>query len=362
LKLEQLVAPGGGAYGATRVDSLFLSFLKDLIPDTKHKDLFDNNKATKLKVLEEWEKMKQKFDPSKPRASPHVLFDGACMMDFFEDHDVDLNLRTCVEHWNAERAQTGLEAIEMRGERRLLIPSKQVEQLFRPCVNSIVEVLSNYVERTKDSTGEQQITIVLAGGFARSPFLRKELQAALNDCAFMLVNNPDLAIVYGAARFGTRHALGNDVVTARVLARSYAVGVTSEYKAHKPEHKRRESSIFFREGKKYIKDVSILVRKGKTVQFDAYNHRHGPFAPLTHSQCAVTFPILSSDHDTIVDRDDDHFVQVCSVSIAVDMSKPYEDRKYYCELCFGGTEIQCFVYESADRTAISVDSGTFSYD
>jgi hypothetical protein len=72
----------------------------------------------------------------------------------------------------------------------------------------------------------------------------------------------------------------------------------------------------------------------------------------------VTFPIFSSDHDTIVDKDE---YQVGSVTVPVDTSKPFGDRKYYCELCLGGADMEFLVYESAKST-IHVGSGKFSYN
>jgi molecular chaperone DnaK (HSP70) len=343
------------------VDSLFLSFLKDLIPDPKHRHLFSNSKVARLKVLEVWERMKQRFDSSDPGRN-YVLFDGACMVDFFEDHSVDLNLRACIQECNAERARAGLPAIGMKGERRLLLPSEQVKKFFKPCIDSIVEALSGYVEGTMASSSEERVNVILAGGFSKSPFLQSEVRAAFPNCNFILLNNPDLAIVIGAARFGTRKMLGEDVVTARVIARSYAVESAVEYNVHNKEHKRRETSAYIVEGTKYIDRMHMLVKRGQTVECDARNPRHGPFFPLTTKQNAISFNIFSSDRDSISDRDEDHATQRCSVDVDVDTSKPYDDRMYYCELCFGGTEIQCLVYESKDERASSVSSGTFSYE
>jgi hypothetical protein len=128
------------------------------------------------------------------------------MTNFFDDHSIDLDLHTCVEYYNDNRDSRELPAIELRGTQRLIIPSEQVKRFFRPCINSIVKVLSHYIERTKErainSSDKQRVTIVLAGGFAMSPFLREELKV-LRDCDFILLDNPDLAIVRGAARFGT---------------------------------------------------------------------------------------------------------------------------------------------------------------
>ena len=82
---------------------------------------------------------------------------------------------------------------------RLEMYYKQMEKFFEKSVYGIVEHLKAIIADCKDLQIE---TLILSGGYANSPYLRKKIRKYFPKYQIIVPRDPDLAVVKGAVFIG----------------------------------------------------------------------------------------------------------------------------------------------------------------
>ncbi|EFR01012.1 hypothetical protein MGYG_04014 [Nannizzia gypsea CBS 118893] len=87
-------------------------------------------------------------------------------------------------------------------ERLVMLSSNDIRQLFDPVVNRIIGLVRKQIEDAEDAESGIINRIILVGGFGDSEYLRKSMETAFFGTTITVPDNPQTAIVKGAALRG----------------------------------------------------------------------------------------------------------------------------------------------------------------
>ncbi|KAF8978270.1 hypothetical protein BGZ46_006652 [Entomortierella lignicola] len=175
---------------------------------------------------------------------PH--FDG------IEDQYLSLPLSNCFD------AIQDPEAIGIDGGYMYLKASELKEIVFEPVVKKVVGLIQEQLRGAKNCSA-----IFMVGGFGSSSYLLQRMKQEFGDTikTISAPHRPELAVVCGAVYVG----LNPKVVTARVIRRSYGIGVRSVFEEGVDNIEYRCCTI---DGIWCNNRLSTFVSKGQKIEVD----------------------------------------------------------------------------------------------
>jgi hypothetical protein len=185
-KLIEVVGGTGGAYGSTYVDKYFLEeFLPTKLTSEVIYRFHDEEPVDFLNMMEEWEKVKCNFDPSKDK-DPYFL--------------ISIKLYKILQQYCPEVLDRL--ASEQDGDDKCIeLPPNTMKAIFKSTLDGLVEKVNEMFSKL-DSRGCD--ILYLVGGFSTSPLLQERIREEFGSRVKKIVIPPvpGAAIVEGAVSFG----------------------------------------------------------------------------------------------------------------------------------------------------------------
>jgi hypothetical protein len=226
---------------------------------------------------------------------------------------------------------------------QLIVSPDEVRACFERVVTKICLLVSDQVKDLAHEHPDDRLPIVvlLAGGFAASPYLQQRLIEHLGDDALLTVNvEPQAAIVRGAVHFACRPD-----TRARRARRTYGVEMTTDFREGiDPDDYAVEAETDTGERRKRCAHrLCPLVVKGELVPNGREVVAYG--FPLLGDQRRVTVAFYSAEQgvpDHVTDPVCDYLGEVV-VDVRPAMRLPLSARSIAIFMKFGETEIACRV-------------------
>lgn len=229
----------------------------------------------------------------------------------------------------------------VRGKTGLALSFNLMLSFLKEPVQRIVGKLKHvFLQNEKSLKGLS--CIVAAGGFARCPLLIDMLRESFNTTTKVVVSqHPDLAIVRGTAAFGARKS----IFMSRKARYTYGVGSGIRFDPTDSQHRLHESrKVMETDGKWWLGIFFIHGRRGDDIGGESQSYRPKYF-PRSEAPKSVRFPVLVTKSKKVFMEDEEGVQELCSCTLPVDMSMPFDDRRFEIEFSFSVTETVCRVYK-----------------
>lgn len=256
-KVKQVATPTGGPYGSTQADERFMAMLGDVIGEEANTLLHAKYPHVALEIRRSWETIKINAKRDGPTSQIQL---ASLQSDVLTP--LGLSLPVLISNYKASHELTP----ESKGATRMAIPMELVATFFEPSIGLIIECLEKY--RSTTPAGEASY-LLLAGGYSGSSFLCDALSRFIangtssESLRMFFVAKPDIAIVRGAAIYGTAH---KDKVTHRIAKHTYGISLMILYNGLDVEHQKRVDKIIpDQDGAQYIKGFVTLVTIGTEI-------------------------------------------------------------------------------------------------
>jgi len=182
-KLKEVVTGTGGAYGSTYVDKYFVEeFLANKLTSKVIESYHKEEPIDFLSMMDEWERAKCNFDPTKDRYFP-----------------ISIKLYNVLKNYPDVLDKL---ADEQDGEdESIYISSETMKQIFKSTLDGLVQKVHEQFEKL----GSKKCDIMyLVGGFSTSPLLQERIRQEFEDKVTKIVipSIPGAAIVEGSVAFG----------------------------------------------------------------------------------------------------------------------------------------------------------------
>ncbi|CAM9859946.1 unnamed protein product, partial [Hapterophycus canaliculatus] len=226
LNLAEVVAPQGGMWGSTRVDSEFKTWLRRFLGKW-----FDTIMKTEtlVSIMMTWERKKAEFPGQDPTQPLRLNFSslaqyGMTMQD--------------IEGLRA-RHNDGLPSAYRVGGKKFMVnlSTTVVTSFFTP----MLEKIGNCLQQVKENPDIGELhRVYVVGGFSRCPLLREVVEDVFQEssCSVVQVHEPDIAIVKGAVMFFDHSTVFN----SRKARLSYGVAILAGFDDKNPKHLRRRDA------------------------------------------------------------------------------------------------------------------------
>ncbi|GIL49465.1 hypothetical protein Vafri_5802 [Volvox africanus] len=367
VRLEEAAAGRGVLAGGAHVDSAAWGYIHQLLEPQTCDEWRVAHPDELTKTARKWELIKRSFAGvhlaiAAPTARFHVT-DGTCTMISQQRRDVYLPLPIkLVEMLGKQKLQALSQPRHDRGwvgaDQALVIPAEVVaQQIFDPVVNRIIELMHDVIEEGQWRRSNCN-KVLLAGGFARSPYLQSRVRRSLPEhIKIILPEDPGAAVVTGAVVFGTQPS----TVSARCARRGYGVGTCRPWTA---DHAIHNASFGF--PKKFYDDekscyyadgiYSSFVKHGELIKVDQVV-KH-VFHPLSKSQDAITFNLYSTTSESArytADKDMEKLAEIV-LTLPSGWSDGLTDSGEYdiqAEMHFGATELSLVAIDKRSKNAVA---------
>lgn len=232
--MKQIAAPTGGPYGSVQVDQSFMEMLAEIIGEEANMLLYLKSPHIVLEIKRSWETIK--INAKKDSATSHIQL-ASLQSEVLTP--LGLSLPILIDSYKASHEL----APDSRGSTRMALSMELVASFFQPSIGLIIECLKKYRESTR--AGEATY-LLLAGGYSSCSFLWDALSSFIannegsESLRIFCVTKPDVAIVRGAAIYGTAH---KDRVTHRISKYTYGEKQMTRYNPNDREHRRRIDSV-----------------------------------------------------------------------------------------------------------------------
>ncbi|CAD7698479.1 unnamed protein product [Ostreobium quekettii] len=341
LGLKELMAPEGGPFGATKIDENFYKFFEDLIGPSRFQTL--KQSRAYLALTRYWEDKKVSFHGNENEEDDEWL--AALSIG-----DVVLSLNMCgemeglVSMWNARNPHRKAEALS---DSSLGLTFELMMSFFEGPIKNIVDKVNAVMADPKNQAALKGLSFaVIAGGFGRSPVLQKRIRENFENSAVRVVvcRHPDLAIVKGAAAFGSRP---NRFFESRVAKFTYGVGTSRVFDPTDSRHRQHEHCKYMGPDGKWRIDVfSVHGRAGDDIVVGSACGRQR-YRPSLRDQDTITFRILATEAQDVFLQEESGVRVLGSWTVEVDMLDDYDERWFQVEFSFGETETVCRCFKEA---------------
>jgi hypothetical protein len=233
-RVKQIAAPTGGPFGSVQVDERFMVMLAEIIGVEANMLLHSNCPHVVLEIRRSWEAIKINAKKDGPTNQIQLASLQSEVLT-----PLGLSLPVLIDNYKASHEF----APEAKGSTRMALPMELVAMFFEPSIRSIIKCLKKYRETTR--AGEATY-LLLAGGYSGSSFLWDALSSFIannespESLRMFCVTKPDVAIVRGAAIYGTAH---KDKVTHRIAKYTYGEKQMIRFNPNDREHRKRIDSV-----------------------------------------------------------------------------------------------------------------------
>ncbi|WP_432967570.1 Hsp70 family protein [Dactylosporangium sp. CA-233914] len=322
--LTELGHASGGPHGGTFVDRAFLVnvLAKRIGGDLLHRLQVDLPAAV-LEILDNWERDKRFFDPS--RGAPFNL-------------PLPVKLYQLL---SSEGRLARFAASQQGVEEPIVLSNAEVKAAFDEVVEPILALVDEHLARVGAGRLDH---VFLVGGFAQSPYLRSRLTQHLHGRAAVQVPpNPASAVLAGAVHF----ALDPDVVIARKSPRTYGIATNLPFDdALDPPERLLPGND---NGRRLCMDrFEAIVKRDDLLPVDT--ERKVTLFPVSDTETELELVMLGAEAADVPRYADDPQVQVLgtvNVPIGPANGRAAAERGVVLTLAFGGTEIAVSAVDAA---------------
>ncbi|KAL2138658.1 hypothetical protein VTI28DRAFT_6461 [Corynascus sepedonium] len=175
IEFDEICIGIGGKCGSTYIDRNFIKLMTERFGST-----FENvplkRRGPGSEFMASFEKAKQSFGTSENES--------------FEIHPIDMQGNLQQEHYDPDEAA-------------VILSKRDMERVFDPVVQDVLNLLSRQVERISHNKGKRINTVVLVGGFGNSDYLKRKLDSC------------QAAVVRGAAIRGLEGTMPRTIICRR---------------------------------------------------------------------------------------------------------------------------------------------------
>ncbi|HEX6353317.1 Hsp70 family protein [Actinophytocola sp.] len=329
--LAQVGTPVSGGCGSDYVNRLFLERVVSGIGPVRMYELARRHSHVLFRLAEAFETAKREFDPNNPDDT-NVLV----------PQDVHRILPDDIKKALAERQDGVYYAI--------VIPRDTMRELLDHTIDDVLKM----VDEQLDEVGADDLTVVLAGGFGRSTYLRDRLDAHLaGRLPWRAVSQAELAVLRGAVRFAADPA----TFRRRQARTTYGIARTVPFD---PELDPPEKKIEFAFRAPLCGDrFEPLVRAGDIVPYDKVFRVE--VAPALWRRRTFVIPLYATDSPhapRYVDADGCRKVATLSVKLPWRMyARPTRLRRFELTVRFGSTHLTATATNliTGDEVAVSAE-------
>eukprot|EP01087_Luapelamoeba_hula_P020618 TRINITY_DN7063_c0_g1_i5.p1 TRINITY_DN7063_c0_g1~~TRINITY_DN7063_c0_g1_i5.p1 ORF type:complete len:466 (+),score=60.84 TRINITY_DN7063_c0_g1_i5:494-1891(+) len=318
LTFDEIEAPSGGPWGGRLIsEEFFLRILQPLLGNVLYTK-FINNDAIRLRFL--YNEFNPVITNFQTKSEATWIFRLNELLNELQD-DIAM-LASNVNEYNRQTSEEN-HLVYNAVRQTLRVPSTVIERLFL----TVVDPVRRHLDTLTDKNGDVKLAF-LVGGMGSNKYTYELLKVHLPRRGISLYQPADsgLAVVKGAARFGCDES----VFGGRISRTNYGTKVVNKQNRNEPK-------------------FSLLIPKGeKLIAFSTKTKREplGPFFPATKTQKSIKFELYESDPvATSISEPSCSFI-TC-VYADVDMSVPYNQRKYTFTINMAGTVMEGYFTDTA---------------
>ncbi|XP_053376192.1 heat shock 70 kDa protein 12A-like [Mercenaria mercenaria] len=323
--LKELYKASGGAWGGTKVDNAYETFLssitdEDVILQFKKKHMDDY-----IEMFQDFELKKRKISLTKQGI---ISFRMPCSLSilYFEMRGKTLKEQTLY----SDKVKVFTD--------KLRVDADIVKEFFMPTIRNIIDHVATLLERP---SVHGCAAILMVGGFSASPILQESVQTNFPNLRIIVPNEAGLAVLKGAVIFGYE----SKVITERVCKYTYGTDSTHKY-SDRCKHPEGRVEIDVHGDLRCYDIFSIHVEAGQSIKLNE-EQQERIYSPVSDGQIAINFDIYSSS------TTHPHFITDKGCRVIGDFSIPISDtslgrnHKFGTSFIFGGTEIVVKVFDKA---------------
>ncbi len=312
--LEEVVPADGGRFGSINLDRAFQQHLRDWLGPDAIRDFHSQAPLEWLKLMDRWELAKCAYDPTQPRDSSIDFPRELCDILAGRHPEVFRRLRD-----------------SQRGDVSCLLLSRAVmDAIFQKVVGQIVGVVQRQFAALQGTPCDY---LFLVGGFADSPMLQRQIEAAVCGSVkrVLVPDAPGAAVLRGAVRFG----LDPGRVRVRRSRFSYGCRICPPFEPGVDDGKKRvEVGGVSRCRDRFLQ----LVQAKAPLSLDA-KVKPIEFVPLCADQRVLTIPFFRSSREGARYTDEESVTQVGVIRVKLSAGGRGACRRVEVRLHFGSTEI-----------------------
>ncbi|KAK5082464.1 hypothetical protein LTR05_007611 [Lithohypha guttulata] len=216
LQLEKVTEPSSGKYGSAFIDIAFKRWLRHVLGDDCYAKLDPLNARTRIsthsvesgpmrKLLEQFIVKKQLFSNST--------------------QNIKIDLPEPLNMMDKEgRVRQG----------ELTIYSEEMKDLFDDCVDGVINLLDDQIEKLRKAKQRRARDVFLVGGFGASPYLKEQLKESLDDLRGSKLRRPDsekslTAVVQGAVVYGVEKSRHKSIKYMSAITESFGIVLNDRF-------------------------------------------------------------------------------------------------------------------------------------
>ncbi|KAG2464887.1 heat shock 70 kDa protein 12A-like [Polypterus senegalus] len=315
--LKEIQKASGGGWGGSSVDRNFVVFLRELFGADVW-DIFEKQHPSELqKMMYNFSVQKCMESNGENRENSEIFF--SCVFSLAKLAEQKKEISSYFE---------GIDGVSW-SDGNIKIAYQKLKSFFKDSLTNIIDAIEDIIKQPEVHIDY----ILLVGGYAASRILRdKVYEIFRTKCKVMCPIDSQLAIAKGAILFGA----DPKIITSRVSALTYGMGVSEKFLAYKHSwNKRRVTTSGF----VYCTDVFMkLVERGQGVeQNEAAEYC---FNPVDGDQVEVLFSFFSTEKENAQYTDDEGVKEVGSIIVPIPGNISGKERRIKLEISFGLTEIK----------------------
>ncbi|XP_028673332.1 heat shock 70 kDa protein 12A-like [Erpetoichthys calabaricus] len=319
--LKEIQKASGGGWGGSSVDRNFIVFLRELFGADVW-DIFEKQHPSEL------QKMMYNFSIQKCIEKTDIYF--SCVFSLAKLAEQKKEISSFFE---------GIDGVKWC-DGNINIAYVKLKSFFEDSLTSIIDVIEDIIKQPEVHIDY----ILLVGGYAASKILQDKVNEMFGTkCKIMCPIDSQLAIAKGAILFG----VDPKIITSRVSALTYGLGVSEKFVAYKHHWKKRRVAA---SGFVYCTDVFMkLVERGQCVeQNEAAEYC---FNPIDGDQVEVLFSFFSTEKENAQYTDDEGVKEVGSIIVPIPGNISSKEHRIKLEINFGLTEIKATATDlNTDKT------------
>ncbi len=314
-KLEE-VTHGGGPYGSTKIDKLFLGeFLPKILSSSAIDYFHDHEPIDYLEMVAQWERKKCDFDSQT--SSDITSF------------ALPIKLYKLLASKFPEVLQK-LSDNQDGDDSCIFLTRQTLEGFFEPTLKNIIKVIEEQFQKFGTKRYDY---VYLAGGFSESPLLERHIKEHFKGKAQVIrPPKPASAVLEGALLF----AFNPEGITRRTRL-TYGCDSTKAFQTglHKESKKK-----WYEDLKRFQCEdcFSLFVKAGDIVDIDKEVTQI--FKPTSRNQKSIKFKLLSTQNRDVLYSDEENVREIGTVEISRSDTSSGLDWQVELTMYFGKTEIQ----------------------
>lgn len=334
--LKQVHKASGGPWGGTTVDKAFLKTLTDIVGEEAITEL----KAT---AINDYVDLVRNFETTKRAYNREYWTDMRiqvpCLLKELSTKHTGMSIENRIKALGY-----GKSIAFMKTGDKMRVDSQIIEGWFDSALQNMV----NHVKEILAETNNADLhTVIVVGGYGESKYVQEKLESELSDKRLIKPDQPSLAVLKGAVRFG--HNL--NIVSSRLVRAGYGIRIRAPFDPEIHPITRR----IFVNNKEYCENVfKSFVDAGEEVETDKEVTTKG-FKPTDLDSTGV--PIFRAENRGIRYTTEVGCSQIGELKIIHFEGDTLEDKMMDLSFRFGGTELQvkAVIQKTGKEASVVID-------